>query len=129
MLKTNGVIPVVDDDKSVCKSLKRLLESMGFQVKTFVSAQEFLNQGRFDDYKCLIVDVRMPVMNGLDLQRQLAASGISIPIVFITAHEDDAVRTRAMEAGALAFLQKPFSDQSLTDAIYLALEQSEAPRP
>jgi FixJ family two-component response regulator len=124
LLKTNAVISVVDDDESVRNSLKRLLRSMGFEVKTFPSAREFLHQGPLHDHGCVIADVRMPEMNGLDLQERLSDSGVSLPVIFITAYEDPGIRTRAMQAGALAFLQKPFSDPSLMDAICLALERS-----
>ena len=122
MLKTNAVISVVDDDVSVRNSLRRLLRSMGFEVRTFPSALEFLHQGPLHDHGCVIVDVRMPEMNGLDLQKRLANAGVSLPVIFITAYEDQDVRAQAMEGGALAFLQKPFSDTSLMDAIGLALE-------
>lgn len=124
LLKTNAVISVVDDDESVRNSLKRLLRSMGFDVRTFPSAQEFLHQGSLHNHGCVIVDVRMPEMNGLDLQKRLSDSGVSLPVIFITAYEDPGVRAQAMQAGALAFLQKPFSDPSLMDAICLALERS-----
>ena len=124
MLKTNAVISVVDDDESVRNSLQRLLRSMGFEVRTFPSAMEFLRQGPLHDHGCVIADVRMPEMNGLDLQKRLLDSGVALPIIFITAYEDPGVRVQAMQAGALAFLQKPFSDPSLRDAICLALERS-----
>ena len=122
LLKLNAVISVVDDDESVRKSLQRLLRSMGFQVETFSSAIDFLNRGQLQAFGCAIVDVRMPVMNGLALQKTLGASGISLPVVFITAHEDPGVKTQALEGGAFAFLQKPFSDPSLIEAISSALE-------
>jgi FixJ family two-component response regulator len=124
MLKTKAVISVVDDDESVCKSLQRLLRSMGFKVKTYSSALAFLHQGPLHEPGCVIVDVRMPEIDGLDLQKRLSDSCISLPVVFMTAYEDPGVRSKAMQAGALAFLQKPFSDQSLMDALCLALEQS-----
>lgn len=123
MLKTSAVISVVDDDESVRNSLKRLLISMGFEVRTFPSALDFLHQGPLHDHGCVIVDVRMPEMSGLDLQKQLTLSGISLPVIFITAHEDQGARTKAMGAGAVAFLQKPFSEQCLMDAISSAFEQ------
>lgn len=123
-LKTNAVISVVDDDESVRNSLKRLLMSMGFEVRTFSSGVEFLHQGSFNGHGCVIVDVRMPEMTGLDLQKRLSNSGVSLPLIFITAYEDPGARAQAMQAGALAFLQKPFSDPSLRDAICLALERS-----
>jgi FixJ family two-component response regulator len=124
MLKTDAVISVVDDDESVRNSLKRLLRSMGFEVRAFPSAFEFLRQGPLHDHGCVIVDVRMPEMNGLDLQKRLTGSGVSLPVILITAYEDPGVRAQAIQAGAVAFLQKPFSDPSLMDAINLALERS-----
>ena len=123
MLQKNAVISVVDDDESIRKSVKRLLGSMGFAVKTYPSAQEFLHQGPLPDYGCVIVDVRMPEINGLDLQKRLSESGVLLPVIFMTAYEDHNVRSQAMEAGALAFLQKPFDDQLMVDAISCALER------
>ena len=128
-LKTNAVISVVDDDVSVRNSLRRLLRSMGFEVRTFPSAPEFLYQGPLHEHGCVIVDVRMPEMNGLDLQKRLSDSGVSLPVIFITAFEDPGIRAQAMQAGALAFLQKPFSDPSLMDALCLALERSNQQKP
>jgi two-component system response regulator FixJ len=128
ILKAHATISVVDDDESVRNSLKRLLRSMEFEVRTFPSAREFLQQGPLNDHGCVIVDIRMPEMNGLDLQKRLSDSGVSLPIIFITAYEDPGVRAQAMQAGALAFLQKPFSDPSLMDAIGLALECSNQQR-
>ena len=124
MLKKDALISVVDDDESVRKSLQRLLRSMGFAVRTFPSARDFLHEGPLHDHGCVIMDVRMPEMNGLDLQKRLSESGGSLPVIFITAYEDPGVRAQAMQAGAVAFLQKPFSDPFLTDAIMLALERS-----
>jgi len=124
MHEIDSVISVVDDDTSVRSSLKRLLRSMGFQVRTFASAVEFLQQGPLHYHGCVILDVRMPGMNGIDLQKKLQESRISLPIIFITAYEDPGVREQAMQAGAVAFLQKPLADSSLTDAIGLALEHS-----
>ncbi len=116
--KTNHVISVVDDDESVRKSLQRLLRTMGFEVRTFSSALEFLDHGPLDNHGCVIVDVRMPEMSGLELQKRLSEAGISLPLVFITAYDDPSVHEQAMQAGALAFLQKPFNDQALMDAIH-----------
>jgi len=124
MLKTDPVISVVDDDVSARKSLKRLLRSMGFEVKTFASALDFLQQGPLHDHGCVIVDVRMPGMSGLDLQKRLSDAGIIVPVIFITAYEDPGVRVQAMEAGAVMFLQKPFNEPLLMDGINLALERS-----
>lgn len=116
-VSTKAVVSVVDDDESVRNSLKRLLRSMGFEVRTFPSALDFLQEAPLHDPGCVIVDVRMPEMNGLELQKRLNDSGISVPVIFITAYEDPGVREQAMQAGALAFLQKPFNDQHLLDAI------------
>lgn len=118
-------ICVVDDNPSVCKALKRLITSVGFKVKTYGSAQEFLDDNPADGTDLLIIDVRMPGMNGLNLQNHLAASGHTIPIVFITAYEDATTKTKAMAAGAVAFLQKPFSEKNLLNAIYKGLGQIE----
>lgn len=127
-MKKNAVISVVDDDESVRTSLKRLLRSLGFDVRTFPSAMEFLNQGPLHGHGCVIMDVRMPEVDGLDLQKRLSDSDVPLPVIFITAYEDHGARTRAMEAGAVAFLQKPFSDPFLIDAISLALERSSQQR-
>jgi len=111
----------VDDDEAMREALESLLEWAGFEVELFASAQQFLSSNRFSDFECLIVDVRMPEMTGLQLQRQLAATGFRTPIVFITAHGDDAARARALRAGAAAFLLKPFSEQALLDAVRAGL--------
>ena len=121
MTNTNTAIWVVDDDPSVCKALRRLIKSAGFSVKTYSSAQIFLDDGRMEDSGLLILDVRMPGLSGLELQNQMAASGSKIPIIFITAHDDGEARTTAMEKGAVAFLYKPFDDQDLLDSIYAGL--------
>jgi FixJ family two-component response regulator len=128
VLKTDPIISVVDDDVSVRNSMKRLLRSMEFEVRTFASALEFLQEGPLYHHGCVIVDVRMPGMSGLDFQKMLLECGISLPVIFITAYEDPATRTQAMQAGALAFLQKPLSDRLLADAIGLALERSSQQR-
>ena len=125
MLKKDAVISVVDDDESVRRSLHRLLKSLGFNVRTYPSALDFLDRGALHDHGCVLVDVRMPEMDGLELQKRLSESGVSLPVIFMTAYEDHGVRAQAMQAGALAFLQKPFSDPSLMDAICCALERSE----
>jgi len=115
------LISVVDDDESIREALESLLEWAGFEVELFGSAHEFLSSTRLSEVACLVADVRMPGMTGLELQRQLAAAGFRIPIVFITAHGDDAARARALRAGAVAFLRKPFSEQALLDAVQAAL--------
>ena len=111
------LIRVIDDDLSVRTALKRLLISAGFEVATFASAKGFMDCGDCDAPGCLILDVRMPGMSGMELQAQLASAGCSLPIIFITAHEDLDARQKAMAAGAVAFLLKPFEDQVLLDAI------------
>lgn len=124
ILKTDAIISVVDDEESVRNSMRRLLRSMGFEVRVFHSARDFLHQGPLHEDGCVIVDVRMPEMNGLDLQKRLSDAGISLPLIFITAYEDPGVCEQAMQNGAVAFMQKPFSDQCLMDAIHLALERN-----
>ncbi len=114
---------VIDDDESIRESLKSLMRSVGLGVETFSSAQEFLQSTRPDVPACLILDVRMPGLSGLDLQRALAEANIHIPIIFITGHGDIPMSVRAMKAGAVEFLTKPFRDQDLLDAIQQALER------
>ncbi len=117
---------VVDDDPSVRKALRRLMRSAGFEVLAFDSAEDFLEFSRCGAPGCVVVDVQMPGMNGLDLQDQLTDAGSKLPLVFITAYEDDHVRARAMNAGATEFLQKPFDDKALLNAIHSALRQTQA---
>ena len=121
--KRDITIFVVDDDESVRRALKRLMKSAGFKVDTFGSAREFLNTGGANRPGIMVVDVRMPEMTGLELQKQLAASGAKIPVIFISAHEDSRAVEMALAAGAEAFLYKPFDDQDLLAAIYRALDQ------
>ena len=115
------LISVVDDDEAIRQALEMLLESAGFEVEVFASAQQLLSSNRLSEVECLIADVRMPGMTGLELQHELAATGSRIPIIFITAHGDDRARARALRAGAAAFLLKPFSEQALLDAVQAAL--------
>jgi FixJ family two-component response regulator len=115
-------ISVVDDDESVRESLSGLIRSVGFGVMVFASAEEFLSSKRLLDTDCLILDVRMPGMSGIDLQRQLAASHTSIPVIFITAHGDEEARLRALNGGAVDYLLKPFSEEALLKAIDTALK-------
>jgi FixJ family two-component response regulator len=119
---------VIDDDESIRESLKSLIRSVGLSVRTFASAQEFLESERPDIPACLILDVRMPGLSGLDLQRDLGEANIHIPIIFITGHGDIPMSVRAMKAGAVEFLTKPFRDQDLLDAIQQALERDRRAR-
>jgi len=114
---------VVEDDPSMSIALKNLLKSVGLQAQLFASAQEFMKSERPDVVSCLILDVRLPGISGLDLQRELSRIGVHIPIIFITAHGDIPMSVRAMKAGAVEFLTKPFRDQDLLDAIQVALER------
>jgi FixJ family two-component response regulator len=114
-------ISVVDDDESMREAIKALVGSIGLSVEEFSSAEAFLDSGRSQVCDCLILDVRMPGLGGLELQRRLAAENNRIPIVFITAHYGEAERTRAMEAGAVDFLSKPFTEQELFQAIGASL--------
>ena len=107
------VVLVVDDDVSIREALRNLLRSVGLQVKAFDTAQEFLSSGRPDAPSCLVLDVRLPGLSGLDLQRELAKAKIDIPIIFITGHGDIPMSVLAMKAGAVEFLTKPFRDQDL----------------
>ena len=118
------MISIIEDDDSVRESLQRLMRSVGFAVNVFASAEEFLNSDRLRYTDCLILDVRLPGMNGFDLQRHLANSHSEIPIIFITSHEDDELRARALNAGAVDYFLKPFDDEDLLDAIDVALKSN-----
>ena len=122
------VVFVVDDDPSVRSSLKFLLSTVGLQVESFDSADAFLHNHLPDRTSCLVLDVRLPGLSGLDFQRELTARNISIPIVFLTGHGDIPMSVRAMKAGAVEFLTKPFRDQDLLDAVRIALERDRARR-
>jgi FixJ family two-component response regulator len=118
------LISIVDDDDALRTSLENLIRSVGLRTQGFTSAEAFLSSNHVPETRCLVLDVRMAGMSGLELQRQMAAAKSPIPIIFITAHEDDAQRTRALEAGALAFLHKPFYEEELLNAIEAALKDS-----
>jgi RNA polymerase sigma factor (sigma-70 family) len=120
------VVFVVDDDPSVRSSLKLLISTVGLQVESFESADTFLKRKPPDAPSCLVLDVRLRGLSGLDFQRELAARDIHIPIVFITGHGDIPMTVKAMKAGAIEFLTKPFRDQDLLDAIRIALERDHA---
>lgn len=123
-----SVVFVVDDDVSIREALKNLFQSVGLNVKTFGTAQEFLANRQPDVSSCLVLDVRLPGLSGLDLQRQLVQASVHIPIVFITGHGDVPMSVRAMKAGAVEFLTKPFRDQDLLDAVQHALDRDRAAR-
>jgi FixJ family two-component response regulator len=117
----SSLIAVVDDDISVRESVESLLKSVGFQVAAYSSAEEFMGSARFEASDCLVLDVRLDGMSGPDLQRELKTAGYSIPIVFVTAHETEALRERMMADGAIDCLLKPFADDMLLDAVEKAL--------
>jgi FixJ family two-component response regulator len=116
-----SLISVVDDDASVRESLQCLIRSFGFAVEAFASAEEFLKSDHLPNTRCLILDVRMPGMNGLELQRRLAASHREIPVIFITAHGEETARSQALKNGAVDYLLKPFREEALLQAIHAAL--------
>ena len=128
MSKPENLVFVVEDDPSMRNALNNLLRSVGLEAQLFASAKEFLQSNRPDVPSCLILDVRLPGISGLDLQRDLAAANVHIPIIFITAHGDIPMSVRAMKAGAVEFLTKPFRDQDLLDAIQVALNQDRVRR-
>ena len=117
---------VIDDDAGVRASIQGLLKSVGLRSETFGTAQDFLRSKRQDGPSCLVLDVRLPGVNGLDFQRQLADAGVQIPIIFVTGHGDIPMTVRAMKSGAVEFLTKPFRDQDLLDAIHQALDRDRA---
>lgn len=117
------VIGVVDDDEPVRIAIGSLLRSLGFKVEMFGSAEDLLKSPRLDDIACLIIDVRLPGITGLDLQRQLLAAKRELPMIFISADDDPVARRQALTAGALAFLRKPFSEKALIDAVRSGLSQ------
>ncbi len=128
MIETLPTVFVVDDDASVREALKSLVRSLGLQVELFASAQEFFQSEKPAVPSCLVLDIRLPGISGLDFQRKLIEANIPIPIIFITGHGDIPMSVRAMKAGAIEFLTKPFSDQDLLDAIHLALEKDRGRR-
>lgn len=128
MKPVDPIVFVVDDDLSVREALSSLIRSVGLRVETFASAQEFLRYQRPDVTACLVLDVRMPGLSGLDLQRELTHAEKRIPIIFITGHGDIPMSVRAMKAGAIEFLPKPFRDEDLLDAIREGLERDQVAR-
>jgi FixJ family two-component response regulator len=123
-MSENPLIAVVDDDTSMRVALRSLLRSVGLRAALFASVEDFLQAGQLQDTACVIVDVRMPRMSGLELQRHLATTNCPIPCIFITAHGDEEARTRALRAGAVDFLDKPFREDVLLRAMQSALQSS-----
>jgi RNA polymerase sigma factor (sigma-70 family) len=128
MIEPRSIVFVVDDDASLREALKSLIRSVGLQVELFGSVPEFMQRKGPDVPSCLVLDVRLPGVSGLDFQRKLTEANILIPIIFITGHGDIQMSVRAMKAGAIEFLTKPFRDQDLLDAIQHALERDQARR-
>jgi FixJ family two-component response regulator len=126
--EAEAIVYVVDDDASTRETLNTLIRSVGLHVEVFGSAQEFLKSNRPDTASCLVLDIRLPGISGLDFQRKLQDANIAIPIIFITGHGDIQMSVRAMKAGAVEFLTKPFRDQDLLDAIQIAVEKDRETR-
>ncbi len=126
--QSESVVFVVDDDASIRDAVKSLLKSVGLRSEAFGSTEEFVNAARPEIPSCLVLDVRLPGMSGLEFQEELTKEGIRIPIIFVTAHGDIPMTSRAMKAGAIEFLPKPFQKQELLDAIHQALERDRAMR-
>ena len=123
-----GVVFVIDDDPSMRAALEDLISSVRLDVRLFASPQEFLHSNPQDILGCLVLDVRLPGMSGLTFQKELAKAGIALPVIFITGHGDIPMSVRAMKAGAVEFLTKPFHEQDLLDAIYAGIERDRARR-
>ena len=119
---------IIDDDRGMRQSIQDLVESVGLHAESFATGGEFLSRKRTNDPSCLVLDVRLPQMSGLDFQRQLAEVGMQIPIIFVTAHGDVPMSVRALKSGAVEFLTKPFRDQDLLDAIQQALQRDRGER-
>jgi FixJ family two-component response regulator len=119
---------IIDDDRGICQSIQDLVESVGLQAKSFPTAQQFLSSKPTSGPSCLVLDVRLPQMSGLDFQRQLADTGVQIPIIFITGHGDIPMSVKAMKSGAVEFLTKPFRNQDLLDAMQQAIQRDRASR-
>jgi len=117
---------IIDDDRGMRQAVQDLVESVGLRAESYATGEEFLSRQRSGNPSCLVLDVRLPQMNGLDFQRRLTETGVQIPIIFITAHGDIPMSVRALKSGAVEFLTKPFRDQDLLDAIHLALQRDSA---
>jgi FixJ family two-component response regulator len=127
-MKSTGIptVFIIDDDRGMRQSIQDLVESVGLRAESFATGGEFLERKRTNDPSCLVLDVRLPQMSGLDFQRRLAEIGMQIPIIFVTAHGDVPMSVRALKSGAVEFLTKPFRDQDLLDAIQQALQRDRA---
>jgi FixJ family two-component response regulator len=132
MSNAKPLIAIVDDDESVCRALKRLVRSLGMNAETFASGQEFLDlieaMPSFHA-DCVVLDVQMPGLNGLEVQERLARNGNPLPVIFITAHDDAVPRDRALAAGAVAFVRKPFNDELFIKTLHEALKRSRGGKP
>jgi FixJ family two-component response regulator len=117
MLKRRKIVAVVDDDPSMLRAAENLLDAHGFATETFASAEEFLNRGAATQVDCLLLDIYLGGMSGVELRRQLKASGSTLPVIFMTAHDDEATHRQALKAGCVAYLRKPFQARQLIDAI------------
>jgi FixJ family two-component response regulator len=126
--KTEPIVFVVDDEAAARSAMESLLQSVGLRVETFGSASAFLERGAHEGPCCLVLDVRLPGMSGIELQRSLTLAGVNIPIIFITGHGDIPMSVEAMKAGAMEFLTKPFRGQELLDAIHKGLDRNRASR-
>jgi FixJ family two-component response regulator len=122
------IVFIIDDDRGMRQAIQDLVESVGLLAESFATGEEFLRRKRTDEPSCLVLDVRLPQMSGLDFQRRLSETGVQIPIIFITAHGDIPMSVRALKSGAVEFLTKPFRDQDLLDAIQQALQRDRAAR-
>ena len=129
MTNNQFIVMIVDDDESIRRAARRLIKSYGFPVETFASAEDFLSSGRLHETACLVLDVQMPGLNGLELQSRLISEGHQIPIIFITAFDDENVRAQALGAGAVGYLVKPFEETDLLNGINLVVQRQDgAPR-
>ena len=128
MLATGVLIAVVDDDESVRRATRRLLRAAGFEAETYASGTEFLEAIKHSRPSCVIVDLHMPGMSGLEVQSRLAVSGFEIPVLFITAYDDPGARDRALQAGAVSYLRKPFTEEALLQAIDSAISGASGER-
>ena len=128
MTNNQFIVMIVDDDESIRRAARRLIKSYGFPVETFASAEDFLSSGRLHETACLVLDVQMSGLNGLELQSRLITDGHQVPIIFITAFDDENARAQALKAGALGYLVKPFEEADLLTAINVALRRQEIGR-